>query len=55
MSNTVKNVIMLIVFIVSIALVIVGQRHIGVPGLVKELVGLVGLLSVLYAYNRRYR
>lgn len=55
MSNTVKNIIMLIVFIISIALVIVGQRHIGVPGLVKELVGLAGLLSILYVYNRRYK
>lgn len=55
MSNTVKNIIMLIVFMVSLALIIIGQKHIGVSGLVQELVGLIGLITILFIYNRRYK
>lgn len=43
------------VFVVCLALIIIGQRHIGAAGLVKELAGLAGLLALLYSYNRRYQ
>lgn len=55
MNNVVRNIIMLIVFIVSLALIIIGQKHIGVPGLMQELIGLVGLLTILFVYNKRYK
>lgn len=55
MSTAVKNIIIAIVFIVCLALVIIGQKNIGVQGLVMELVGLIGLLTLLFVYNRKYK
>ncbi len=58
MSDTVKkilNVIYVIVFIVSMYLLIIGQRDISGTGLIKMLIALVGVLSLLYIYNRKYK
>lgn len=55
MNTAVKNIIIAIVFIVCLALVIIGQKNIGVQGLVMELVGLIGLLTLLFVYNRKYK
>ena len=55
MSNTVKNLIMVIVFIVCLARVIIGQKTISVTGLATQLVGLVGLLTLLFIYNHKYK
>ena len=55
MSKIVKNVIIAIVFVVCLALIIIGQKNISVRGLVMELVGLVGLLVLLYLYNRQFK
>ena len=55
MNNAVRNIIMIIVFVVCLALFIIGQRNISVSGLVMELVGLVGLLTLLFVYNHRYK
>ncbi len=55
MSNVVRNLIMIIVFIVCLALIIIGQKNISASGLVMELIGLVGLLTLLFIYNRRYQ
>ena len=55
MSNVVRNLIMIIVFIVCLALIIIGQKNISVSGLAMELIGLVGLLSLLFIYNKRYQ
>ena len=41
--------------VVCIALVIVGQRKIGPSGLLMMLVGLAGLLVLLWLYNRQYK
>ena len=46
---------MIIVFIVCLALIIIGQKNISASGLVMELIGLVGLLTLLFIYNRRYQ
>lgn len=43
------------VFVLSVALVVVGQRHIGASGLRLMLVGLAGLIVLLWMYNRRYK
>ena len=53
MSNVIRNIILLIIFVVCIALIIIGQKNIGASGLVMELVGLAGLLALLYLYNRK--
>ena len=55
MSNVVRNLIMIIVFIVCLALIIIGQKNISDSGLAMELIGLVGLLTLLFIYNRRYQ
>ena len=55
MNNAVRNIIMIIVLVVCLALIIIGQRNISVSGLVMELVGLVGLLTLLFVYNHRYK
>lgn len=49
------GIIAAIVFVVSIVLVLVGHKNIGVPGLMTMFVGLVGLVILLWAYNRQYK
>lgn len=55
MNNVIRNIIMVIVFIVCLALVLVGQKNISATGLVMELAGLVGLLTLLFIYNHKYQ
>ena len=55
MSKVIKNVVLLAVFIICLALIIIGQKNISVTGLVMELIGLAGLLVLLYLYNRKYK
>ena len=55
MSNVIKNIILFIIFIVCIALIVIGQKNIGATGLAMELIGLAGLLVLLYLYNRKYK
>lgn len=50
-----KIIIMLAVFIVCLALVVIGQRNIGPSGLGLMLLGLAGLVSLLWVYNRQYK
>lgn len=54
-SNVVKNIILLVVFVVCLALIVIGQKNIGATGLMMELIGLAGLLVLLYLYNRKYK
>ncbi|MFR8548860.1 MAG: DUF6903 family protein [Lachnospiraceae bacterium] len=44
-----------IFFIICVALVIVGQRHIGPQGTLVMLAGLAGLILLLYCYNRKFK
>ncbi len=59
MNETTKKIIVgilvAIVFCVCMALVIVGQRNVGLQGLITELIGLAGLIFLLWLYNRQYR
>ncbi|GEM03125.1 hypothetical protein HMI01_01130 [Halolactibacillus miurensis] len=43
-----------VLFVVFIAMVIIGQRTIGHMYLLMQLVGLTGLLVLLWNYNRKY-
>ncbi|MDE6916903.1 MAG: hypothetical protein K2P39_08925 [Lachnospiraceae bacterium] len=45
----------LVVFIVSMVLIVTGQRNIGPAGLMTMLVGLIGILVLLYIYNKKYQ
>ena len=59
MSETTKKVVVeflvAALFCVCIALVVVGHRNIGLQGLITELIGLAGLVFLLWLYNRQYR
>lgn len=55
MNNVMKNIVMGICFIVCMALIIVGQKTIGLANLGMMIVGLGGLLVLLYLYNRKYK
>lgn len=49
------GIIVVVIFIVSVALIIVGQKHIGPQGLLTMLVGLAGLIGLLAFYNHKYK
>ncbi len=51
----VSGILVLAVFVVCVALVVVGQRNIGPSGLLTQLVGLAGLVFLLWLYNRQYK
>lgn len=55
MDNKLKSTVMLAVFIACLIMIILGQRHIGYAGLAVEFVGLIGLMIVLFLYNREHK
>ena len=57
MNDTAKKIvtILLVIFALSVALTVIGQRQIGVAGLSKQLLGVAGLVFLLWNYNRRYK
>ncbi len=54
-KKIVTAIVVLIVFVVCVALVVIGQRNIGASGLMTQLVGVAGLVVLLWLYNRQYR
>lgn len=44
-----------IVCCLCVALVVIGHRNIGLQGLIMELVGLAGLIFLLWMYNRQFK
>ncbi|MCI8592876.1 MAG: hypothetical protein HFI88_11155 [Lachnospiraceae bacterium] len=54
-KKIVTAIVVLIVFVVCVALVVIGQRNIGASGLMIQLVGVAGLVVLLWLYNRQYR
>lgn len=50
-----KLLMMLVVFVISLVLVFVGQRNVGYIGLAIETVGVIGLIFLLYYYNKQYK
>ncbi|WP_410767730.1 DUF6903 family protein [Fontibacillus sp. BL9] len=54
-KNYLRYLVMLIVFLVGLGLVVVGQKHIGAPGLGLMLIGLALLIGLLWLYNRKYK
>lgn len=55
MNQKIENIILAIIFVVSVFVIFWGQRNIGYLGLAVEFAGLFGLVLVLFMYNRRYR
>ena len=56
MEENKKWIVLLInaaLFLICMALVIVGQRRIEAAGLIMQLIGLAGILTLIYLYNRK--
>lgn len=49
------RLIYIFVFVGSMALIVTGQRRIGPAGLITMLVGLAGILILLYLYNKKFQ
>ncbi len=49
------GIIVAVVFAASVALVVIGQKHIGPKGLGMMMAGLIGLIVLLGLYNRQYK
>lgn len=54
-KKVVIGILVAIIFVACIALVVVGQKHIGLGGLGMELLGLAGLLFLLWLYNHQFK
>ena len=54
MKSSFVVILKLVVFISCLALIIIGQKAVGKFELGMMLVGLAGLLGLLYDYNRKY-
>ena len=54
MKQSTWVIVKLIIFVVSLGLVIYGQRTTGKMELGIMLIGLTGLLGLLYNYNQKY-
>lgn len=55
MNKTLTILLKIVTFIICMGLVIWGQRTTGYFNLAAQLVGLAGLLVLLYTYNKAYR
>lgn len=59
MNENVKRIligiIVAVIFVVCVALIVIGQRNVGPQGLLMMLVGLAGLIILLWLYNRQYK
>lgn len=55
MKEKIIGLVLVLCFILSVGLIISGQKNISLTGFTYEIIGLVGLLVVLFVYNRKYR
>lgn len=54
-DNKVMNIIMIILFFVFLGLIIWAQKTVSVTNLMIEIVGLIGLLTLLFLYNKKHK
>ncbi|HLR52043.1 MAG TPA: hypothetical protein VK072_04125 [Candidatus Avamphibacillus sp.] len=54
MKETVFRILKVVFFLFSMFLIIYGQRTVGKPYLLMQLIGLGGLLFLLWNYNRKF-
>ena len=54
MSDKVKTIIKVIIFILSVSLVIYGQKIVGRNYLFIQFIGLGGLIALLWNYNQKF-
>ncbi|MEF9946016.1 MAG: hypothetical protein RR869_08035 [Lachnospiraceae bacterium] len=55
MKKWITRIACLIIFAICLGLIITGQRTVGVLYLVKMLVGLLGILGLLFFYNKQHQ
>ena len=54
-KKIVTGMLAALIFVVCIALVIIGQKHVGPKGLLAMFVGLAGLVGLLAFYNSKFK
>ena len=54
MPTVLKRILVVVIFVICVALVIIGKNFVGIPGLLVMLLGLGGLLALLGYYNSFY-
>ncbi len=54
-KKIITGVIVFVVFVACVVLVVVGQRNVGATGLLTQLLGVAGLVILLWLYNRQYK
>lgn len=55
MKEKIISLTLVLCFILSVGLIITGQKNISPVGFANEIIGLAGLLIVIFVYNRKYR
>lgn len=54
-ENKGMNIIMVVLFFVFLGMIIWAQKTVSVRNLMIEIVGLTGLLTLLFLYNRKHK
>lgn len=54
-DNKVMNIVMIILFFVFLGLIVWAQKTVSVRNLMIEIVGLTGLLTLLFLYNKKHK
>ena len=54
-EKKVMNIIMIVLFFVFLGMIIWAQKTVSVRNLMIEIVGLTGLLTLLFLYNRKHK
>lgn len=55
MKKWLKIIVCALVFCVCVALIVIGQKTVGVKNLLLQLLGLAGILVLLFLYNKKYQ
>lgn len=55
MNKWLEIIINLVVFVICLGLVIVGQKTVGIKYILMQLIGLAGILVLIYRYNKKYQ
>lgn len=54
MDKWLKTILNIVIFVISIGLICTQQKNVGPAGLGLMVVGLAGILFLLYNYNKQY-
>lgn len=54
-KKVITGIIVFVIFVVCVSLIVIGQKNVGLPWLCMMLLGLAGLVFLLWLYNRKYK